>query len=356
MAVLLVTGCIGVILSACVFFPGTFAAVVPYLPEGSNPETDSVPGNASSLGIEAGYNATVLSGLESDDERLESLIARTSVPLLEHVVGQIYSMHAHDDAALRDRAVVISSLAGSARADAVALEVSPRITSAHADFITALDEFIAAGSLLDGSVPLDQSITDEALSHLALGTERLSDAMQECNCSPVDTPGTLTNLAVAPVPVFPDALQNGERFCYDDTRGQNSASLIVGQVRTIHSFQTIGLKPKKYTAKPGESFLLVTIKATHLGHRGDGTNDRLRIPGESAFTLHYLGETYRPMKTPGPTNQGESYSGIALGRHESVEGFLFFEVPENLDLSFTYLEASIGGDRPVWLLSGEGAA
>ena len=84
----------------------------------------------------------------NDDERLEALIARTSVPLLELAAGEVYSAHIQDDAALRDRAADICSLAGSARLDASALDVSPGVASAHADFIAALDEFIAAGTLL----------------------------------------------------------------------------------------------------------------------------------------------------------------------------------------------------------------
>jgi len=38
-----------------------------------------------------------------------------------------------------------------------------------------------------------------------------------------------------------------------------------------------------------------------------------------------------------------------------MDGYLFFEVPENFDPALAYLEVSIGSSRPVWHL-GEGAA
>lgn len=315
-----------------------------------------VPGDASSLGMEPGSVTALFPEPANDNERLESLIARTSVSLLELSVEQIYSAHTHDDAALRDQATGMCSLASGARADAVSLEVSPEAMSAYLDFIAALDEFVAAGALIDGNnVFLNQSVMDETMGHLALGTGHLSDAMQGFNNSPSagssNTEPVPTFLAAESVPALPDALQIGERFCYDDARGENSASLIVGTIKRLHTFQTGDPKPKKYTAKPGESFLLVAVKVTHLGHKGDGTNARLRSPGENIFTLHYLGETYRPMRPPGPTNQGGSYSGCILDRHESAEGFLFFEVSESLDPSYAYLQANIGGGRPVWLLS-----
>jgi hypothetical protein len=345
-------GCIGVILFLYPLLPEAFVALSLHPPVNGS-DIGGLSGNETLPDLETENETVLLPEPLNDDERLEALIARTSVPLLELAAGEVYSAHIQDDAALRDRAADICSLAGSARLDASALDVSPGVASAHADFIAALDEFIAAGTLLDGSVPLNQSVMDEALGRLVLGAEHLSGALRGCRSpdagSPETEPASMSR-AVEPAPAFPDALQIGERFCYDDASGANSGSLIVVRVRTLQSFYTTGLKPQKYTAKPGESFLLVAIKATHLGHKGDGTNSRLQTPRENAFTLHYSGETYRPMPAPGPTNQGDSYSTSLLERHESRDGYLFFEVPEDFDPSHAYLEANIGKARPVWHL------
>ncbi len=349
---LLAAGFIGVILLLCLLSPGAFAIAFPYPPVNGSDSTGSFSDSFDENGT-----ALFLQPL-SDDERLEALIARTGVPLLELAAGGIYSAYNGDDAALRDRATGICSLAGGARHDALTLEVSPEIAPAHTDFIAALDEYIAAGTLLGGSAPLNQSMVDEALDHLVLGTEHLLGAMQGCRSPDAGNPETepvLMSHATELAPEFPDALQIGERFRYDDASGANSGSVVVFRIRTLSSFYTTGVKPQSYAAKSGESFLLVAIKATHLGHKGDSTNYRLQAPRESAFILYYAGETYRPIPPPGPTNQGEAYSGRLLERHESVDGYLFFEVPEDFDPLHAYIEASIGRASPVWYL-GDGVA
>ena len=354
--VLLAAGCIGVVLLPFLLAPGAFAAVFPYsLICGSG--SSGIAGEAILQGA-GGENGTAsIPEPLTDDERLEALIASASVPLLELSIGQIYSAHTHDDAALRDRAGEIHALAGSLRADALALDVSPEKAPARSDFVVALDEFIMAGTLSGGGAPRNRSAMDEALDHLILGAELLSGAIQGFNTPPAgdsDAGSAPMNLMAESAPLFPDALQIGERFCFDDAGGANSGSLFVNGVRTLQSFYTVGQKPQNYVAEPGKSFLLVAIRATHLGHKGDGTNYRLQIPRESAFTLHFMGETYRPISSPGPTSRGESYSGGALGRHESTSGYLFFEVPEGFDPSHAFIEVSIGGSRPVWSLAGRG--
>lgn len=347
--VLLAIGLIGVILSGVLLFPGAWAAFSPSLPE----KEGGVSVNASSPGLVPGNDTALLAEPLSDDDRLESLIAGASIPLLEVSVEQICSLYDRDDAGLQSRAATMSSLADGYRAEAAALEVSPDMASAYAQFFVALDEYAAAATLLNGSTPLNRSVTDDALDHLALGAEHLSEALQECNRSPAGNPDAPTvpmNLTGEPALLFPGALQVGERFRYDDARGENTASLIVSSVTSVGTFQTSGTKPTLYTAAPGNSFLLVAVKASHLGHKGEGANTRFQTPRESAFTLHYAAETYRPLKAPGPTLRGGSYSGVLLDRHESVEGFLFFEVPEGLDPSHAYLEAGIGKESPVWVL------
>ncbi len=340
-AALLLTCCIAAILFLHLLLPGTLAAVFPHPPVNESGFMDA-PEDGTAL-----YPEPL-----NDDERLEALIARTGVPLLDLAAGEIYSAHTRDDGALRSQAARICSLAGDARHDARALDVSPEFASAHADFIAALDEFIAAGTLLSGNAPVNQSVVDGAVDRLILGAESLSDAMQGCR-PPEVGPVLMEQTAEPAAPAFPDALQIGERFCYDDASRTNTGSLIVVRIKTLSSFYTTGTKVQTYTAKPGESFLLIAVKATHLGHRGEGTNTRLQAPREAAFTLHHAGETFRPMTSPGPTNQGESYSGRSLDRHESMEGYLFFEVPEDFDPALAHLEVSVGGSRPVWRLGGE---
>lgn len=344
-AVLLAAGCLGVILSALLLFPAVCAMISPALPaEGGNA---SVPGGEPETGT------FFLSA--TDDERLKSLVAGASIPLLELSVAQIHALHTHNDAALRDRAVEIVSFTESLRSDAAILEVSPENESARSHFIAALDEFAAAGTLLSRGIPMNRSATEDALDRLALGTERLADALEACSRPPVNGSEFVLDSPVfnaAPAPEFPDARQLGERFRYDDARGENSASLVVERVTWSRTFWTSGTKPVQYSAGPGMSYLQVAVRATHLGHKGSGVNTRIQTPAESAFTLHSSGATYHPLAAPGPTNQGGSYSRVLLGRNEVLAGYLFFEVPEDLDPAGAYIKVTIGKESPVWRLGG----
>jgi hypothetical protein len=349
---LLAAGFIGVILSTVLLFPGACAMLFPFLPV----EGGDDPGNASPLGVRSGTNTTQLFEPVSGDERLESLIAGAGILLLEVSGEQIYSMHNCDDAAVRNRAADMTSLVEGYRAEAAALDVSPGMAPAYEHFIVALDEFAAAGTLLNGSTPLNQSVTDDGLLHLAFGIGHLSEALEACNLSHAESPQTptvLVGLTEEPATLFPDALQVGERFCYEDTRKENSASLIIDSIAWSNAFHTTGTQRVQYTAEPGELYLLVTVQVAHLGHRGGSSNTLIQTPDESAFLLHYAGETYRPLKVPGPTTRGGPYSKVRLDRLESMDGYLFFEVPDDLDPALAYLQVSVGGERPVWFLGGK---
>jgi len=337
--ILLAVGLIGVILSIALLVPEACATAIPSLPE-----ENITSGNASSF--EAGLeDETLLPEPVSDDERLESLIAGAGIPLLDASVGQICAAYAGDDAALRSRAADMSSLVDGYRADAAALDISPDMAPAYEHFVAALDEFAAAAAL-------DRS--EDMPGRLALGTEHLSSALRACNrpASADASPLLMSAGEEESAPRFPDALGMGERFCYDDSRKENTISLIASSLTWSYAFQTTGTSPVRYEAAPGSYFLLVTVKATHLGHKGEGVNTRIQTPAESAFTLLYGDAAYRPLAPPGSTNRGGSYSRVTLGRGESLSGYLFFEVPEELDLSRAYLQANLGGENPVWLLDG----
>lgn len=345
---LLVACTIGVILSIILLSPGVCAAIVPSLPT----EEDDPVKNASSCPDGPENETLLLPEPVSDDERLESLIARAGVSLPGASVEQIHSLHIRDSAALRARAAAMVALVDDYRAGVAVLEISSDMAPAYEHFIAALDKFAAAGSLVGAGIPLNRSITEDLLGRLALGTEHLSDALTDCNrpSASGDAAVMLVSSGGEPDPLFPDALQPGERFCYDDARRENTISILAGPVTWARTFQTTGTKPVQHDAAPGNYFLLVAVKATHLGHKGDGVNTRIQAPAESSFTLHYGSETYRPLAAPGPTSRGGSYSRATLDRGESLSGYLFFEVPEDLDISRTYLQASVGKDSPVWLL------
>lgn len=342
-AMVVVTCGIGVACLVFLLVPSIGAEVFP----------DLRAGGQGSDGVQAG-NVTPAIVPPTDDEMLESLIAGGSVRLLELSVGQIGALHADNDSFLRSQAAEMVSFAGRLRLDAAALEVSPENESVRSRFITALDEFVTAGTMLENGIPTNRSVREDAIKHLAHGTELLSGTLQNYTAasSAAEPVGSTTpsDLVAGAAPEFPDVLRPGERFIYDDSSGDNTASIIVWGVARSGGFETIGTKPVEYIPEPGKVYLLVPVRVTHLGYRGEGTSSRIRTPAESAFTLYYNGETYQPLQAPGPTSRGGSYSSIVLDRSESMEGYLFFEVPEEIDLSNAYLQVRIGNNKPVWHL------
>lgn len=346
---LLSAGFIGVLLSALLLFSGAGATLFSFLPNGG----DDGPGNASLLREQSETNTTLLFEPVSDDERLESLIAGASIPLLEISGEQIYSLYNCDYVALWGHAADMASLVEDYRTEAEVLEFSPGMAPAYEQFIVALDEFAAVAALFDGSTHLNQSMTDDGLLHLPLGIGYLSEALMGCNLPQTEspeTPAVLGSLAEDPAAQFPDALQLGGRFVYGDERKENSASLIVGPIAWSNGFQTTGAEQVRYAAEPGKAYLLATVRVTHLGYKGEDGNTIFQTPEESAFLLHYAGETTRPLKVPGPTTRGGSYSKVRLNRQGSTAGYLFFEVPDDLDPAFAHLQANLGAESPVWVL------
>ena len=61
-------------------------------------------------------------------------------------------------------------------------------------------------------------------------------------------------------------------------------------------------------------FLLVVVKSTNLGHRGDTDIYAIETPGRSAFTLEYRGTTFAPLALPAFTSLGESFDQKRLER------------------------------------------
>jgi len=85
-----------------------------------------------------------------------------------------------------------------------------------------------------------------------------------------------------------------ERHTYDDPPGENDglAARGVYQGPQKHTMQKkpVNASMTKFagTAK-GRMFLLVTVKSTNLGHKGDSDLYTIVTPDRSAFTLQYQG-------------------------------------------------------------------
>jgi hypothetical protein len=95
------------------------------------------------------------------------------------------------------------------------------------------------------------------------------------------------------------------------------------------------------------------MRVTHRGNF-DGVNYTIETPPLSAFTLYGEGGAFMPLQIPAnaSTSFGEVYRQKTLDRKESIDGSIFFEVPDVMLPSDAYLSVAIESvpESPVWVL------
>ena len=127
--------------------------------------------------------------------------------------------------------------------------------------------------------------------------------------------------------------------------------LMLAAAREIGAYYQFNGSGEVVAADPGRMFLLVEVKATNLGHKGDNRVYRIRTPDISAFTLHCRDNTYSPIKLAPRTSLGEPYGAATLDRYEKKVGYIIFDVPEALAIDECYVQVDLGGgESPVWAL------
>ncbi|MDN7023864.1 hypothetical protein FGU65_02980 [Methanoculleus sp. FWC-SCC1] len=293
----------------------------------------------------------------SGDDALAALISDTGISLPALSVQTIHAVYYGDAGSLADSAEELSALSASALSDAEDCDVSPGNESVREEYMAAMEEFLAAGDLLAGMASPDRAAIETAFDHIALGTERLREAMRLYNEELIAIPAEPSLLLVepepSPTPAYPDALGLMERHCheYPSGKGSNVLSLIVDSTEERHVFTAKDGSRKRFEAESGRTYLLVVIRSAHIGFRGDGKSSSIRLPAPSAFTLLYGGESYTLMTgIPTATSEGETYTGGVLAIEETDTGYLFFDVPDSLNTSEAYLKANLGTAAPVWRL------
>lgn len=293
----------------------------------------------------------------SGDDALAALISDTGISVLGLSVQTIHAVYYGNASSLADSAGDLSSLSASALSHAEDCDVSAGNESVREEYTIAMEEFLAAGDLLAGMASPDRAAIETAFDHIALGTEHLHEAMRLYNEEPTDTPVGPSLLAVepepSPTPAYPDALGLMERHCheYPSGKGSNVLSIIVESTQGRHAFTATDGSRKRFEAESKRVYLLVVVRSAHIGFRGDGKSSSIRLPALSAFTLLYGGESYTPMTgIPTSTYEGETYTGGVLALEETDEGYLFFDVPDALNVSEAYLRVNLGTPAPIWSL------
>ncbi len=297
----------------------------------------------------------------SVDERMRSLIADTSMPLLMFTVQSLCAERSNDTIAMQTAASEMYDRAAYARNEAASLEVSEGMQPVQANFLRALEKYEEAGFLLKEDPSSNATTVSSAISTIAEGCSLLEVAMQGPGQEAllVQTETGLSAPALEMLPVLQeeneseDDLALLERFCYDDPEGENMLSFIVESTGKVRSFTyTSDDEREIVSAENDREFLLVIVKATNLGHKGDGEIYVTDSPETAAATLRCNGREYRPIDLPAETSLGESYTATRLERYASEKGYLVFDVPASLNVSEASLHVDLGqSGAPVWSLA-----
>ena len=281
----------------------------------------------------------------TDDERLTDLINTAGISLMRLSMEHAHALCLNDADTAYDTADSLYALSTRLLREVQSLHLSPGQEPTRERFIRSLETYSTASrELLDtpGSTP-------ESLKKLAGASEDLEAVSQQAARRSTTLAAAPALRAMATPPV--ERLSLMERYTYDDPSGENMVSLLVESTRTVTAYRTTSADTPGVSveADDGRMFLLIVVKSTNLGHKGDTDLYTIETPGRSAFTLEYQGTTFAPIELPAFTSLGESFDQKSLERYESLKGYLCFDVPASLNVSEATLRADLGyAGTPVW--------
>ncbi|MDK2889788.1 MAG: hypothetical protein PWR21_420 [Methanoculleus sp.] len=299
-----------------------------------------------------------------DDERLIGLISTASIRLMKLSMEHAYALYQQDADAAAVAADELHAFSVRLLREVQPLQVSPERQPVKDEFVRSLEAYSAASETLLHPTDADGDAVPAAFRDLATASEGLETVNRQAG-EAQPAPGTrmsaisagtpAASAATGPVLVAPPekVLPLLDRYTYDDPSGENMVSLLAESTRTATEYQEVPINAStpKVEAGEGRMFLLVAVKSTNLGHRGDSDLYTIETPGRDAFVLECQGTTFAPMEVPPFTTLGESFDRKTLERYESLKGYLYFDVPATLDVSGATLRADLGdAGMPAWEL------
>ncbi|PKL61854.1 MAG: hypothetical protein CVV31_08925 [Methanomicrobiales archaeon HGW-Methanomicrobiales-2] len=340
---------------------------------GTEPMTSTEPGNNTSPVALAPAVEAVPDGAGSyDDERLAGLIDTASIRLMRLSMEHAHALYLQDADAAAIAADDLHAFSVRLLGEVQPLQVSPGQQPVKDEFIRTVGAYSAASETLLGPMDAGGDAVPAAFRDLAIASEgletvsRQAGEMQQASAriSPLsaatittaEAPGV--SAGTGPVTVTPPAaaLPLLERHTYDDQSGENMVSLLAESTRTATVYEAVPANASTARVEAGEGrmFLLVAVKLTNLGHKGDSDLYAIETPGRDAFVLECQGSTFEPMEVPSFTSLGESFDRKTLERYESLKGYLYFDVPATLEVSGATLRADLGdAGAPAWSLGEE---
>jgi hypothetical protein len=296
----------------------------------------------------AGYTpAVVATGQEAFRNELYAstvLLTSASADIARSAEAEQFDRTAASADALIDTSDAVMTHVGGLRID-------PDLEPARQEYLLGVDEYRNAGSYLwSGSRQTSGEEFEAAQAHLTAGEQHINRAFEMLGMETLDS----RSYARPPGDPFPEALVPGEHFIYRDDQGANDISVIVDayETKTGYMIEDNG-SFERVNAEYGEKFLYVVLHATHLGFRGNGSEE-ITTPPADAFTLILDGEEYAHSTPERYVRElGQPYTATTLERKEVHEGFLIFAIPETADPAKGYIRFDPGnGGQPVWKLRG----
>jgi len=307
-----------------------------------------------------------------DDERLTGLIDTASIRLMRLSMEHAHALYLQDADAAAVAADDLHAFSVRLLGEVQPLQVSPGQQPVKDEFIRFVGAYSTASETLLGSTDAGGDAVPAAFRDLAIASEGLetisrqagdmqqasarSSPLSAATVTTAEAPGV--SAGAGPVTVTPPvtALPLLERYTYDDPSGENMVSLLAESTRTDTVYEVVpaNASTAKVEAGEGRMFLLVAVKLTNLGHKGDSDLYTIETPGRDAFVLECQGSTFEPMEVPSFTSLGESFDRKTLERYESLKGYLYFDVPATLEISGATLKADLGdAGTPAWSLGEE---
>ncbi|MDV4343573.1 hypothetical protein HL657_10415 [Methanoculleus sp. YWC-01] len=293
--------------------------------------------------------------VEYDDDELVQLVEENSASLMLLSLQNTYALYAWDEKLAKESAAELLTFAAGLLRQSAALDVSDDGEALKTSFITALESYEAAGRMLQGNTPLNSTMVDNALEANWQGSNHLREAFGYLQRPALKAPAEIVaiNLSLPPISAGSESgeeLALMQRYVYEDRTRANDISLMLESARSISVFYLFDGKGSLVTAEPGRMFLLVKVKATNLGHKGDSRVYTIRTPDPRDFTLRYRGTTYSPITLAPETSLGEPYAAVRLNRYEVKTGYIVFDVPVSLTLDECTIQVKLDGASPVWAL------
>lgn len=327
-----------------------------------DPTPGQVPETADEPGVPVG-NGTPLPVEEIpepvpdyDDDELAMLVEENSISLMLLSMQNAYALYAWDELPAKESAAALRALAARLLKDSAALQVSDDRTALQTSFTRALESYEAAGAALQGNTLLNRTTVDAALEANRQGSDHLREASGYLQRPVLKAPAEIAATSLS-LPRPRDASGSGEelvllqRYVYEDRSRANDISLMLESASGIGVYYLFNERGEAVLAEPGRMFLLVKVKVTNLGHKGESRTYKIRTPDPRDFTLQYRGTTYAPIKLASGTSLGEPYAAATLDRYGMKAGYIVFDVPEALPLDECFVQVNLGGaTSPVWAL------